>query len=662
MIIFSGNELSIGIILTNWLIFEGLGSYIVGKKSNIFLKENENFSILTLVFGLYIPFSIYLVRILKKIVGLSIAQPVSIFQIFYSSFFILSIPSFIHGALFTFSCKIYSELIDKKEKSPAITYIYETTGTILGGVIWTYILIRYFHSFKISLLISSINFLISIGIIFYFSRKIGFITKIIKILSILLFLLSIYAISTKLSDKFQKITISKQWSGVNIINYKNSIYGNICVSENEGQYTFFLNGVPHFVIPVPDIIYVEEFVHLPASLHPNPEKVLIISGNFEMIKEILKYETVKSIEYLEIDPLLIEIIKKLPPNLIEVLNDKKVKIINEDGRFYMNKTKEKYDLIFIGISDLTNLQSNRFFTKEFFTIVKNKLNEKGILIFGIYGSLTYLTEELKKLHKCIYETLSLVFNNPFSSNKIPKVRAFPGTGTFLYLASKNGEFLWTEKIENKEYKNQTIYLDYILHPGWFKLYIDQIVDLKYIDINRDFKPIGLFYSLSYWNTIFASYLRPFFKIVEVLSRNIFILFILLSMLILINLTTSKKMNTSFYKFIPFSIFTTGFSGMIFNLLVIFMFQIIYGFIFYWIGILTTSFMVGLIFGSRFSILTLKKFEKIKRIFITTEISIILYSLTLFIILKFIQKPTFPIFLFLFFSFLNGFLVGVQFPI
>lgn len=661
LIIFSGNELSLGIIFTNWLIFEGFGSYLAGKKTKFFLNNPENFSTLTLVFAFYIPFNIYLIRIFKNLIGISITQPFVITQILYCSFFTLFIPSLIHGALFTLSCKIYSDLLDKKEKSPGITYIYETIGTILGGLIWTYFLILHLHSFDIAFLISSLNFLISFLVLFYFSQKNNFSIKTRRSFSFLFFLFIIFSFFTKLPEKLQNITISKQWKNINIVHYKNSIYGNITVSENKGQYTFFINGIPQFSIPIPDISYVEEFVHLPLLLHPSPENVLIIGGNFEMINEILKYRTIKSIEYIEIDPILIDTIKKLPPNLIKVFENEKVKIINEDGRFYLNKTKKKYDIIFIGISEPTNLQSNRFFTREFFNISKNKLNKSGILTFAIYGSLSYQSEELNKLHKCIFETINSVFNSNFSPNY--KIRVFPGVGKFLYLASENEKILWIDRIKKEKYGNSNFYLNYKLHFGWFNFYSNLIHKEKIIDINYDFKPIGVFYSISYWNTIFAPYIKFLFKLIE--KMNLLKTLSFLSLIFLISIFSKNK----FYKPIPFAIFSTGFSGIIYNLIIIFVFQIIYGYIFYLIGILATFFMIGSTLGALKTNFILKHYKNLKKFFTITEIIIIFYSILLpfFITLfsKFNQNfisSNFSIFIFLLFSFISGFLVGMQFPL
>jgi spermidine synthase len=79
-------------------------------------------------------------------------------------------------------------------------------------------------------------------------------------------------------------------------------------------------------------------------------------------------------------------------------NDTRVQIRHIDGCLLLKTTRNKYDLILVGIQEPSNLQANRFFTEEFFSLAREKLNKGGILVLGLPGSLTYSTEELKNLN------------------------------------------------------------------------------------------------------------------------------------------------------------------------------------------------------------------------------------------------------------------------
>ncbi len=111
-----------------------------------------------------------------------------------------------------------------------------------------------------------------------------------------------------------------------------------------------------------------------------------------MIYEALKHPSVEAVEYEELDPLLIELIRKFSTSLTESeLNDRRVRIQYIDGRMYLQTARRTYDLILVGITEPSTLQTNRFFTREFFQLARARLNRGGILVLGLPGSLTYTT-------------------------------------------------------------------------------------------------------------------------------------------------------------------------------------------------------------------------------------------------------------------------------
>ena len=118
----------------------------------------------------------------------------------------------------------------------------------------------------------------------------------------------LFLVLTSQANKLHNYSISAQWKNHNIVHYQNSQYGNICVIENEGQYIFFLDGVPNLITPIPDIPSLEEFVHLPLLAHPEPARLLILSGGAGgMINEVLKHPSIEAIDYAELDPLMLEL-------------------------------------------------------------------------------------------------------------------------------------------------------------------------------------------------------------------------------------------------------------------------------------------------------------------------------------------------------------------
>jgi len=664
LITFYGNELSIGIILANWLILVAIGSVFLGKWIEGIKNKAGAFVGLTLLFSLSFPFLIYLARIWKTILKVTPGEGLGLVSMFFSSFIILLPVGILHGALFTFGCKIFSLCRPqaKEVDSIAKVYIYETLGTIAGGIFFTYILLIYLESFQIALLVGLLNTLVCI-----FLLKQTFISRILQGVSIVLFVFYGYLLLTSKTDRIHNHSIKRQWQSQNIIYYQNSIYGNVAVTKRAKQYTFFLNGVPIITTPIPDIAFIEEFAHLPLLFHSKPKEILIISGGVGgLINEVLKHP-VERIDYLELDPLILKAVKRFATPLTKnELADTRVKIHYIDGRLFVKKSTNRYDLVLVGFSNPNDLQTNRFFTREFFSLVKDRLKKGGILVIRLPGSLTYLGKELKHLNICILNTLKGVY---------PYLRVIPGDGTNLFLASASQDLSLVDDVQlNKRFKERNLktsfltpaYIEYKLDKRWLSWFLKSIEGGGEKE-NQDFRPLGVFYSLSYWNAIFSPKTQKAFSYFE--GVNIKLVSILLSIFVFPFIFLHFKVKDLSGLSIPFAITCSGFAGMIFNLALVFTFQALYGFVFHWIGILTSASMVGVTIGSLAMTFLIKRIKRDIPCFLGIEVAIIIFSGILpLVFIKFSpyldKAVVFSLLqvVFLALSVFGGILIGAQFPL
>ena len=307
LVSFYGNELTIGIILANWVLLEALGVFLIGRiidriknkinpvrnrlpkatvlSNNGSISNGVNVLIwLQLIFSFMLPISIYLCRTFKYILGIPYGEAAGLFTIFLSSFFIILPLSFCHGSLFSVSTKLYSIYFKDLNSSIGKVYAWETIGTLFGGIILTYLLLPYLDSFEIAFSISFINLAISLVLLKDFPKA-----KLKYIVLASIILITYLSLSGNLS-KVQRISLNKQWQGRKLLDYRNSIYGNIAVTKEKEQYTFFYNGIPIITTPYPDKQFVQDFGHLPLLFHQAPKDILIVStGAGGLINEILKH-------------------------------------------------------------------------------------------------------------------------------------------------------------------------------------------------------------------------------------------------------------------------------------------------------------------------------------------------------------------------------------
>ncbi|HXX36358.1 MAG TPA: hypothetical protein VEM15_17965, partial [Thermodesulfobacteriota bacterium] len=241
LVSFLGNELTVGIILGNWLILEALGSYVIGRSVEKVERKIETYVVFQLVFSVAFPFSIYLCRIFKNILLATPGEGLGFGPIFYSSFLILFPVTLPHGALFTYGCKLYSQYVRSDASSVGRVYAFESIGSIIGGLLVTFLLVQYFNPFQIAFILSSITASIPVFLIppvpkaplFHFRNMLCY-------FSIFLAILFISFLLTPSAKKINSFSIQSQWRNLKVIHNENSIYGNIAVTKRGEQFTFFV--------------------------------------------------------------------------------------------------------------------------------------------------------------------------------------------------------------------------------------------------------------------------------------------------------------------------------------------------------------------------------------------------------------------------------------
>lgn len=157
-----------------------------------------------------------------------------------------------------------------------------------------------------------------------------------------------------------------------------------------------------------EFIYHELLVHPAMFAHPKPEKVLIIGGaEGATLREVLRHETVKRAVLVDIDGELVEICKKYLPSWHQgSFNDPRVEVVIGDGRAYVENCEEKFDVIIVDLSDpLEDSPAVFLFTKEFYTLLKERLTSRGCVSIQGEG----VSPQEHTLHVRIVNTLKEVF-------------------------------------------------------------------------------------------------------------------------------------------------------------------------------------------------------------------------------------------------------------
>ena len=157
-----------------------------------------------------------------------------------------------------------------------------------------------------------------------------------------------------------------------------------------------------------EFIYHEMITHVPMAVHPNVKKVLVIgAGDGGVVRELVRYPEIETIDMVEIDPLVVEVCKKFLPQTACRFDDPRLTVHYEDGLRFVRFKENDYDLIIVDSTDPFG-PGEGLFTKEFYGNCFKALKDDGILI-NQHESPFYPEDAAacQRAHKNIVETFPI---------------------------------------------------------------------------------------------------------------------------------------------------------------------------------------------------------------------------------------------------------------
>jgi len=650
---FSGNELIFGIVLGNWMLLTGIGSAL-GKTASRLKSPITLFVLLEILIALLPVADVFLLRTLRNVVFIR-GSEAGVTETVASCFALMAPYCLATGYLLTLACMAAAEKLpspdqptmlrmvpvgarigargegaltltlsqrERGQKSIGQVYFFDNLGGVLGGILFTFVLIRFFSHFGILYFPAVLNLALAALVAVSARRRLPAIASA---------LLAAGLIAAAAIYNLDDITCNLQYGGQKVVYHGASPYGMLVVTEDAGQYNFIENGLPLF--STHNIEQVEETVHYAMAQRPDAKNVLLISGGASgTAREILKYPQA-NVDYVELDPLVLDVARRLLP---EQLNDHRIHVINADGRQYVKQTGRRYDVVIVDAPDPSTSQINRLYTREFFDQVHRVLAPDGVLSFSLGGYEGYISKELARLIAVAERTLAQVYKN---------VLILPGTRNFFLASDGRLTPAVADRIEQAGIPTRLVnrsYLNAMLTP-------DRMADVRRVlsdqaPINEDFNPILYFYHLRYWISQFT--LRfGFFE-----AGLVVILLIYLARL----------------RPVPLAIFSGGFAASALEVVLLLGFQILHGCVYHQVGLIITMFMLGLGIGS----LAMNRFlPRCGRNHLAAlALAITIYSLCVPYILMFLGKsesptiawiswPAIPVM-----TLLLAVLVGMEFPL
>jgi len=506
IVVFYGNEISLGIMLAGWLLWTAIGSSVTGRVSARLRDSRKLMAGLETLIAAVFPLTIFAVRDSRPIFQTVPGETLGPAPMFLTSFTTLSLFCLVSGGLFAAGSRLCAEAARTSTASAGSSvYLLEAAGSGLGGILASLVLIRYLTSFEIAVGLALLNLLAAawVGVRTPSYRRV---------------LLALPLIAAPLIPRAARLLEAKSlallWHGFSLVESRNSIYGNLALVATSESRSLFENGLR--VLTVPDPSAAEESVHFALLEHAAPRALLLIGGGINgSLAQALQYSSLERLEYVELDPAVLGVAERhFAQSWTRVRSDPRVRIHPMDGRLFLKTSQAKFDVIIIDLPDPFTAQLNRFYSQEFFFEAAEKLNPGGVLSFQVTAAENYISPELADLLRCLEKTLRAVF---------PQVVAIPGETVHFLAANQPGSLtldpseLMT-RLRERGIRTQYVreyYLPFRMSPDRMQDLQLQIEPQPATPTNRDFAPIAYYFDVVLWSSKFHSHWRD---LLESLAR------------------------------------------------------------------------------------------------------------------------------------------------
>lgn len=384
----------IGVILGSMSLGYWLGGKIADKKADF-----DGLSRIIFFSGIFIVLTIILKDVVPQFLMPS-GLRVEISSL-ASSIILFAPTSILLGMVSPYSVKLRINSLDNSAAVVGNLYAISTLGSILGTFAAGFFIIPFLGSKNILILLFLVLFITS-AVVFLFSKKFQAKTMVSVLI---IFLLSggfVWFISQGDSaDAF----------GTGLVFDKDTQYNRVLLLENDWDgkpvrelITDPLSIQSAMFLDSDDLVFpYTKYYHLARYFNPGFKNSLMIGGGaYSFPKDYLKKYTDAKIDVVEIDPGITQIAKEY----FKLEDNSRLKNYNEDGRVFLNQTKNKYDAIFGDAFSSAASIPFQLTTKEAVQKQYDILNDNGVVVLNL---LSAISGEKGDFLRAEYATFKSVF-------------------------------------------------------------------------------------------------------------------------------------------------------------------------------------------------------------------------------------------------------------
>jgi predicted membrane-bound spermidine synthase len=267
-------------------------------------------------------------------------------------------------------------------------YALNTFGSIVGVLLATHFLMPLIGLKGVLIIGGTIDILIGILILWNFKNQIPLRTKVLlPATGLVVSLFTIFFIHLDplilSSGVFRH---GEVYMNREIVSYRDGKTSSVAVHKRDNVISLSVNGKVDASISLDNSIYgADEFTQLLLAVYPlsytskTSDVGIVGLGSGMTAATLLKYDSLKSLDIVEIEPYVIDAAKLMGPKVSNVFTDQRCSIFVEDARSFFSSRQKKYNIIVSEPSNPWVSGVSNLFTKEYFNLIRKHLKKDGML-------------------------------------------------------------------------------------------------------------------------------------------------------------------------------------------------------------------------------------------------------------------------------------------
>ncbi len=613
---FEGNELGVGGFFGSWLIWVALGAVAGRGDSRMHRHLLERFPVLILAYLPAFLLQFYLTVNARIVAGVPAYELFPFVRMFGLSLLTNAPVSAVTGFLFTMGCrwwshkktssfsfprKAHSGVLKAREKDIPVARVYllEALGGCAGGLAVTTLLFFGYPGETAVLLAGAVVALAAGAQYAERGPNRGVTTAVLVVAAV-----AAAPASMVLGRPWAELNNRAAWARL----LPEETYGatfttaqdRYLCGQRQGQFIVMASGGVSETLP--DTERASEVAAVNLAQMPEARRILVVGpGCLSVCLRLRSLPQVERVVWFHPDP-------DYPGRLLEILPERfrssaaEIEIPGGDVRTFLGQQVQRFDLVILDVPDAGTLVLNRYSTREFFGLLRDNLTGTGVVSIRLTGAANFMGSELSFLGASTLETLRTAFAH---------VALKPGDETWL--SASNAAGLSESPAELRDRFADIDGASAVFPPKvLFSLYPANRIAFQFdayrraeerlgrdVLVNTDDEPRALLFSL-----LFALRRGGFLSVSGVLpvmlrcgvwlAMAAVALYGLLRLVYLLKTRRTARGSGVFDS--QFLIFSTGCAAMSLSIMLMFQYQVRFGSLFLYIGLITSLYMLGAFLG------------------------------------------------------------------